>query len=64
MEQSASEKDLKRAQVCVHCPVCRRARRKQRGVALWLVKNVEGKLCPFCMAYERVYGRKAHQPKP
>jgi hypothetical protein len=62
MERSASDKDRKLAQVCVHCPVCTRARRKQRGVAFWLVKRVEVGLCPFCKAYERVYGRKAHEP--
>ena len=63
MEQSASERDRKLAKVCVNCPVCTRARRKQRGVAFWLVKNVENRLCPFCKAYERVHGRKAHEPR-
>jgi hypothetical protein len=48
------------AKVCVSCPVCRRARRRQSGAAFWLVKHVEAKLCPFCRAYERVYGRKSH----
>ena len=64
MEQSASERDRKLAQVCVNCPVCNHARKRQRGVAFWLVKNVEKKLCPFCRAYERVYGRRAHEPGP
>lgn len=64
MDPSASEKDRKLAQVCVNCPICTRARRKQRGVAFWVVKNVENGLCPFCKAYERVYGRKAHEPGP
>ena len=63
MEQSASERDRKLAKACVNCPVCTRARRKQRGVAFWLVKNVENRLCPFCKAYERVHGRKAHEPR-
>ena len=49
------------AQVCVACPVCRQARRKQRGAAFRLVKSVEGKVCPFCQAYERVHGKKAHE---
>jgi hypothetical protein len=48
------------AKVCVNCPVCRRARRQQKGSAFQLVKQVETKVCPFCRAYERVYGRKAH----
>ena len=51
------------AQVCVGCPVCRRARKKQAGAAYWLVRRVEGGVCPFCRAYERVYGRKAHEPR-
>jgi hypothetical protein len=25
------------------------------------VKQIESSLCPFCRAYERVYGRKAHE---
>jgi hypothetical protein len=50
------------AQVCVNCPVCRRARRKQAGMAFAFVKTIEGGLCPFCRAYERVYGRKSHEP--
>jgi hypothetical protein len=50
------------ARVCVNCPVCRRARRQQGGVAFQLVKRVETKLCPFCRAYERVHGRQSHEP--
>lgn len=57
-----TEKDRQRAQKCLECPVCRRARRKQRGLAYWLVKKLEGRLCPNCRAYEKVYGRKAHEP--
>ena len=49
------------ASVCTKCPVCRTARRKQEGLAYSFVKNIEGGFCPFCMAYERVYGRKAHE---
>jgi hypothetical protein len=49
------------AKVCLTCPVCRHARRRQAGVAFRLVKNIEGSVCPFCQAYERVYGRKAHE---
>lgn len=54
-------KDRKRAAACVACPVCRSARRKQKGLAFWLVKWLEGSLCPNCKAYEKVYGRKAHE---
>jgi uncharacterized protein CbrC (UPF0167 family) len=52
------------AKVCENCPVCRTARRRQTGAAYRLVKNVEGHICPFCQAYERVHGRKAHEPPP
>ena len=57
-----TDRDRALAQRCVECPVCTRARRKQRGWAFWLVKKVEGHLCPFCQAYEKVYGRKSHEP--
>ena len=59
-----TELDRKLAKVCLRCPVCRHARRKQRGLAFWLVKNVENKVCPFCQAYEKVYGRKSHALRP
>ena len=45
----------------VNCIVCKRARRKQAGFAFWLVKTFEG-LCPYCRAYEKVYGRKSREP--
>ena len=50
------------ARVCLNCTVCRRARKKQKGAAYWLTRKVESRLCPFCRAYERVYGRKPHEP--
>jgi len=56
-----TEKDRNMAQRCVTCPVCKHARNKQSGLAYWFVKNIENKLCPFCQAYERVYGKKAHE---
>jgi hypothetical protein len=28
------------------------------------VKLIEGSVCPYCKAYERVHGRKAHEPIP
>jgi hypothetical protein len=61
MKNTASERDRKLAQVCENCPVCARAREKQRGFSFWFVKNVEDGLCPFCRAYERIHGRKAHE---
>ncbi len=58
-----TEKDREMAQKCVECPVCSHARRKQGGIIYWFVKRVEGGVCPYCKAYERVYGRKAHEPE-
>jgi hypothetical protein len=63
MEPAASSFDKALARVCANCLVCRRARQRQRGFAFWLVQHVEGRLCPFCRAYERVYGHKAHEQK-
>ena len=57
-----TDRDRKMAKFCVSCTLCRYARKKQEGAAFWFVQKIEGKLCPFCKAYERVYGRKAHQP--
>ena len=56
-----TERDRARAQRCVECLVCRRARDRQRGFAFFFVKRVEGSICPYCKAYEKVYGRKAHE---
>jgi hypothetical protein len=58
---NSSEKDRQMAKFCLTCPVCKHARNKQAGVAHWFVKNVEGGICPYCQAYERVYGKKAHE---
>ncbi len=49
------------AKRCVECPVCRQARKQQKGFAFWFVKNIENGICPYCAAYERVYGKKAHE---
>jgi hypothetical protein len=40
--------------VCTVCPVCRAARRNQKGLLYSFVKTIEGRFCPFCMAYEKV----------
>jgi hypothetical protein len=50
------------AKVCSTCPICMRARKKQGGLAWQFTSRVEEGLCPFCSAYERVHGRKAHDP--
>ena len=49
------------ARLCELCPVCRHARHRQKGLAFTIVKNLEVSICPFCQAYERVHGRKAHE---
>ena len=59
--ENKAERDRAMAQRCVECPVCSRARNKQRGIAFWFVKNIENGICPYCAAYERVYGKKAHE---
>lgn len=61
-EQVITDKDRENAKFCLECPVCSHAREKQRGLAYWFVKTVEGGLCPKCKAYEKVYGRKPHEP--
>jgi hypothetical protein len=59
-EPIISERTRALAQRSVNCVLCERARRRQAGLAFWLVKTFEG-LCPFCRAYEKVYGRKSHE---
>jgi len=61
-KRNITDTDRTLAKFCISCPVCRHARKKQQGAAFWFVKKIEGDLCPFCKAYERVYGRKSHQP--
>ena len=63
MTGDITDDDRRMAQKCVECPVCRRAREKQRGFAYWFVKRVEGGVCPQCKAYEKVYGTKPHEPR-
>lgn len=64
MADEITDTDRKLAAMCASCPVCRRAREKQSGLAFWIVKHVEGGLCPACKAYEKVHGRPAHAPVP
>jgi hypothetical protein len=63
-DHSISDDDRKKAAFCMNCPICARARDKQTGIAYFFVKNVEGAFCPYCQAYAKVYGRKAHEPVP
>ncbi len=59
---NASDKDREMAQVCLSCPMCKNARKDQSGLMNACVKNFTEAICPFCQAYERVYGHKAHEP--
>ena len=59
-----TDKDREMAKKCLDCPLCKQAQKKQKGLAFWFVKHVEGGICPQCKAFEKVYGRKAHEPVP
>ena len=61
--EAITERDRRRVKVCLRCPLCRHARKTQKGAAYQLVKTIEEGLCPYCKAYEKVYGRRAHEPE-
>ena len=61
MNTEITEKDRKMAQMCVDCKACKYARKKQKGLIFWFVRYLEGGICPACKAYEKVYGKKAHE---
>jgi len=62
--EGITDEDRRKARQCLECFLCKRAREKQKGLAFWFVKRVESGFCPACKAYEKVYGRKAHEPIP
>ena len=62
-ETRITSRDRRMAERCRACPVCRQARVRQHGFAYWFVRHVEGGVCPYCKAYEKVYGKKAHEPE-
>ena len=62
-DSSVTERTRALAERSVNCVVCQRARRQQAGLLFLIVKTFEG-LCPYCRAYEKVYGRKSHEPVP
>lgn len=57
-------RDRAMARICEYCPACMHARHHQKGIVFQLVKKVEERICPFCRAYERVHGRRAHERRP
>jgi hypothetical protein len=63
-EREVTDRDRSLAKICESCPVCRHARSRQRGAAYQFVRTIEAGICPFCQAYERVHGRRAHEPVP
>lgn len=52
----------KKAKLCLDCPICRSARKNQRGLAYVFVKHVDRKVCPACKVYEQLSGQKAYEP--
>lgn len=62
MANIPAEKLRKRAMMCLECGVCNQARKKQKGLAYWFVRVVEGKFCPMCKALEQITGQPAHKP--
>ena len=63
MTNEASSFDKALAKICEMCPVCLHARYHQKGLVYDFVVNVEQNYCPFCKAYERVHGKKAHEKR-
>jgi len=61
MKQS-SEALRKKAERCRDCPICSRARRRQKGLAYLFTKYVDRKICPNCRAFEQVTGQRACEP--
>jgi len=57
-----SDKDLvKKARFCKDgCSICKRARTRG-GIARLFVKYIDRPLCPYCKAYEKVYGCPAYE---
>lgn len=60
----ATDRDKRRADKCLGCPVCGYARRKQKGILFWFLANVENRICPNARAFHRTYGRRPCEPLP
>lgn len=60
------EKTLKRAEVCLKkCTLCKLGRKKEKGLFNSMVKlEARLKFCPWCRAYEKVYGVPAYISPP
>ena len=57
---------LKKADFCFNkCTLCKQGREKERGFFNRLVRlEAKLKLCPWCRAYEKVYGVPAYERPP
>lgn len=61
MERKFDEETLKKAAFCRNeCPGCTKGREKGRGFLYQLMK-IERLFCPFCRAYEKVYGVRVYE---
>ena len=55
---------LRLASLCEkRCTVCKKARGQESGFWKSFVK-LEGRFCPMCRAYEKVYGVPAYENPP
>jgi hypothetical protein len=61
MKKKFDEKTLKKAAFCRDgCPGCTKGRNKGRGLMYQLMK-IERLFCPYCRAYEKVYGIRVYE---
>jgi hypothetical protein len=60
-ELLSDEALARKARFCKdQCSICKRARTRG-GLARWFVKYIDRPLCPYCKAYEQVYGCLAYE---
>jgi hypothetical protein len=63
MKKTITNTDRKLAGFCAGTrPVWKKARKDQKGSFYRFVKFTESGVCPACRAYEKTYGKKAHEP--
>jgi uncharacterized protein CbrC (UPF0167 family) len=60
-KEEITEKEKQMAEKCVTCTICSQARKNQKGFSYGAVKILRT-VCPYCKAYEKVYGKKAYEP--
>ena len=56
-----TEKDRAMAQRCIECGLCQKMRVNPKGFVFRLINKIKGSLCPYCKAYEKVYGHKVRE---